>query len=101
MASIELVLVILMILFLCHQRYRINKERARTRNMRSFQLHSRENTFIVDPFAYSDPYYSAGAVLRQGSWKKHPFFRETDERATDHAERGFSTQGLNVQRKDV
>ena len=101
MGSIELVLAILMVLFLCHQRCRINKERARTRNMRSFQLHSRENTFIVDPFAYSDPQYSAGAVLRQSDWKKHPFFREAGERATDYAERGFSIQGLNVQWKDV
>lgn len=101
MAGIESVPVILM-LFLCHQRYWINKEqRAQTRNMRSFRLHSRENTSVLDPFAYSDPHYPYDTVSHQSSWNEHPFSRATDERVMDHAERGPPTQGLNVQRKDA
>ena len=101
MASIELALLVLM-LFLCHRRYRIKKEQhVRALNMRISQPHSRGNPFLVDPFAYTSPRCSIGTVSRQNSLKKQPFLRATDELVMDHTENGFSTQGFNEQQKDI
>jgi hypothetical protein len=100
MAGAELALLIL-ILFLCHRQYRVNEQQARAQNMRILRPHSRENPFAADTFAYSDTRYFAGTVSRRSSWKKRPSLRAMDEKAMDHTENRFSTQGLNGQQNNT
>ena len=89
-------------LFLCHQRYRSNKEQqARARDTRTFRPHSHENPFVMDLFAYSDPRYSAGTVSCQNNWKKHSFLRTTGKQTMDHTENGFATQELDGHQNNI
>jgi hypothetical protein len=90
------VVVAVLMAFLCHRRYRRNKQLpVRVRDLDAFQSQPHKGLFTDDPFARSVPRDSAVLVEGQHNWEKHPTHSTMEKYAL---EGGFASRWLGDQR---